>query len=145
MTQQTQRPRRSYAFVWTLVLLLFLCELTLAAGATLWYKSDAILPGVRVDVGSAMGIAMDIDLGGMTPAEAKLTLLKAWQAKTITVRAANNAWTLPITQLGYQLDADTMVQIAHSQGRTPASVVELLRTRTPAPVETLWKLEPVSQ
>ena len=52
MTQQTQRPRRrSYAFVWTLVLLLFLCELTLAAGATLWYKSDAILPGVRADGG----------------------------------------------------------------------------------------------
>ena len=134
MTQQTQRPRRrSYAFVWTLVLLLFLCELTLAAGATLWYKSDAILPDVQ---------AMGIDLDGMTPAEAKLALLKAWQAKTVTVRAGNNAWTLPITQLGYQLDADTMVQVAHSQGRTPASVVDLLRTRTPAPIETLWKLEP---
>ena len=134
MTQQTQRPRRrSYGFVWTLVLLLFLCELTLAAGATLWYKSDAILPGVE---------AMGVDLGGSTPAEAKLALLKAWQAKTVTVHAGNNAWTLPITQLGYQLDADTMVQQARSQGRTPASVIELLRTQTPAPIETLWKLEP---
>ena len=134
MTQQRQSPRRrSYAFVWTLVLLLFLCELTLAAGAALWYKSDTILPGIQ---------AMGIDLSGLTPAEAKLALLKAWQAKTVTIRAGNNAWTLPITQLGYQLDADTMVQQAHGQGRTPASVIELLRTRTPAPIETLWKLEP---
>ncbi|MCU0502800.1 MAG: LysM peptidoglycan-binding domain-containing protein, partial [Anaerolineae bacterium] len=134
MTQQTQRPRRrSYAFVWTLVLLLFLCELTLAAGATLWYKSDAILPGVA---------AMGIDLGGMTPDAAKLALLKAWQAKTVTVHAGSNAWTLPITQLGYQIDADTMVQQARSQGRTPASVIDLLRTQTPAAIETLWKLEP---
>jgi LysM repeat protein len=138
MTQQTQRPRRSYAFVWILVLLLFLCELTFAAGIALWYKSDSILPGVRADIGVAMGI----DLGGMTPAEAKLALLKAWQAKTVTVHAGDNAWTLPITQLGYQLDADTMVQLAHSQGRTPASVLDLLRTRTPTPVETLWRLEP---
>ncbi len=135
MTQPSGRPRRrSYSLVWTLALFLLLCELTLAAGAALWYRSDTIFPGVQ---------AMGIDLSGMTPAEAKLILLRDWQSRTITVRTGGHAWTLPITQLGYRLDTDAMVQLAHSQGRTPASLIKLLRSQTPpAPIEAAWRLEP---
>jgi lipoprotein-anchoring transpeptidase ErfK/SrfK len=127
------KRRRSYGLVWALVLLLFLCELTIGGGLALWYTSDIILPGVQ---------ALSVDLGRMTRGEAGLALRNIWQARTITVQAGNQTWTLPVTQLGYQLNADKMAALAASQGRTPESVWELLRQRTPAPVESMWTFDP---
>lgn len=130
--RRTKR-RRSYGLVWALVLLLFLGELTTVGGLALWYTNDVILPGVH---------AMSIDLSRMTRAEAGLALRKIWQARTVTVQAGNQSWTLAVTQLGYQLDADKMAELALSQGRTPESVGELLRQRAPVAIEPIWTFEP---
>ncbi len=135
MSQNSPPSRsRSYALVWAFVLLVFLCELTIGGGAALWYTSGAtIVPGIR---------AMGVDLSGRTIAEASSALEKAWQAKTITVQAGTHTWTLPATKLGYQLDADRMAQLAHRVGRTPDSLLDLLRRGAPASIDPIWTLDP---
>lgn len=133
MTQQTTRPRRrGHALLWGLILTLFLAELIGAAALALWYTGDTILPGVQ---------AMGLDLGGISKEEAQLALVKAWQAKTITVQAGNASWAIPITQLGYQLDAARMAQLAYEQGRVPATVLALARRQAPAAVAPIWTLD----
>lgn len=113
--------------------MVFLAELTLAAALALWYTSDTIMPGVQ---------ALGLDLGGMAQGEAGRALREAWQAKTITVQAGNASWALPITQLGYRLDAARMAQLAYEQGRTPATVLALARRQAPAAVAPIWTLDP---
>ena len=133
MTSHTNRPRRrGHALIWGLILTLFLAELIGAAAVALWYTGDTILPGVQ---------AMGLDLSGMPRGEAGLALVKAWHAKTITVQAGNTSWKLPITQLGYQLDASRMAQLAYEQGRTPASLAALVRRQAPAAISPIWKLD----
>jgi len=133
MTRKANRPRkRGHALLWGLILLIFLGELVAAAAAALWYAGDTILPGVQ---------AMGRDLGGMSRGEAALALAKDWQARAITVEAGAQRWTLPVTQLGYQLDAGRMAQLAYEQGRAPASLLALLRRQTPAAIAPIWTLD----
>jgi lipoprotein-anchoring transpeptidase ErfK/SrfK len=133
MTSHTNRPRRrGHALIWGLILVLFLAELIGAAAVALWYTGDTILPGVQ---------AMELDLGGMPRGEAGLALVKAWQAKTVMVQAGSKSWTLPVTQLGYQLDAGRMAQLAYEQGRTPATLTALARRQAPAAIAPIWKLD----
>ncbi len=114
------------------MLIIFLAELIGVAATALWYSGGTILPGVQ-----AMGLA----LGGMTQSQAEAALLEAWQAKTITVQAGSTSWTLPITRLGYRLDAGAMARLAYEQGRTPASLIVLLRRQAPAAIEPIWELD----
>ncbi len=135
MTQRTEHPRpRQHALLWGFILVLFLIELIVVAAAGLWYLGETILPGVE---------AMGLDLGGMTRSEAVVALVAAWEQKTITVEAGHWRWTLPVTQLGYQLNADRMAQLAYEQGRTPASLAALARRRGSAAIPPLWGLDPV--
>ena len=131
---QHARPsrRRGHALAWGLILILLLLELIGVAAAALWYSGGTILPGVK---------AMGLDLSGMTRPQAEAALLSAWQAKTITVQAGDASWTLAITRLGYQLDAGKMAQLACEQGRTPDSIVALLRRQAPAAIAPIWKLD----
>lgn len=135
MTQQANRPRKhSHALVWGLILLLFLGELIVAAAAALWYTSDVILPGVQ---------GLGVELGGTSRAEAGLALRRAWLEKSVIVHAGDKTWTLPLPQLGFQLDADAMAQIAASQGRTWTSLNDLVVHRQrPVSLEPIWKLDP---
>ncbi len=134
MAQRTDHSwPRQHALLWGFVLVLFLIELVAIAAAGLWYIGETILPGVQ---------AMGLDLGGLTRREAAAALAAAWEEKTITVEADPWRWTLPVTQLGYRLDAEKMAQLAYEQGRTPANLVMLARRRMPAVIPPLWQLDP---
>lgn len=116
----TRRP--TPAAFWIL-LAIWLLLLGLAAGAavglTQIYRSDRILAGVS---------ALDVDLGGLTVAEAAERLDEAWQARKITLFTEDASWPLAPDQLGLRLDAGLMARQAHALGRSPATAAAMRDT-----------------
>lgn len=117
----TARRRTPTAF-WIL-LTIWLLFLGLAAGAAVGlaqvYRSDRILAGIS---------ALDVDLGGLTVAEATDRLNEAWQARGVTLTAEEMSWTLTPDKLGLRLDADLVARRAHAQGRAPATAAAMRDT-----------------
>ena len=68
--------------------------------------------------------ALGVDLGGLTPAEAAVTLAPAaaqYDLGTATLRAGEQSWSLPWRELGLQVDISATVQSAYSVGRAEQS------------------------
>ena len=74
---------------------------------------------------------LDVDLGGLTPAEASNRLTEAfnhYDAGLLTLTDGQRAWPVPWTEMGLRLDVDTVVQSAFAVGREEQDLWTLLRS-----------------
>lgn len=99
-------------------LLLALFVLVLVAGViggglTYVYARGRILPGVS---------ALNVPLGGRTPAEAAAALQARWDEQTVTLQNGELAWPVRPAELGMSLDAAATVRAAALKGRSLASL-----------------------
>jgi lipoprotein-anchoring transpeptidase ErfK/SrfK len=101
------------------LVLLSLCMLALIAGFGLLVSSDQVLPGV-----SAAGV----DLGGMSEAEATVTLNNAWATQGILLRDGDRTWPISPQELGITLDAAATARAAREWGRSEGGVSGALRS-----------------
>ena len=108
---QTAAPHRHLGlFLLALIVWLGILAAAIGAGAGLLalYRSDFILPGVTV---------MGLELGGMTTSEAAEQLQGQWREREIVLDAGDAVQTVSPDALGITLDTETLVGLAHQQGR----------------------------
>jgi LysM repeat protein len=112
--------------------LLLLAAMTMIILALL-YGSDLILPGVQ---------ALGVELGGKRKAEAVALLQQNWQARTIVLDAGNTTWPVTPPMLGITLDAEATAQIAYQQGRSLATLKDVLKAKGHVNISPVWRLDP---
>ncbi|MBN1427406.1 MAG: VanW family protein [Anaerolineae bacterium] len=108
----------------SIIILVNLIAALCVAGYQIYYDG-AIFPGVNV---------WGVELGGMTPAEAAVTLQGQFtypQSATITFRDDEDIWRLTAGELGVHFDVERTVQAAYDAGRRP-SLIESLREQAVA-------------
>jgi vancomycin resistance protein YoaR len=109
-----RRARRNRRIAWEITLALLAVSVIVAGVATfviveLWL-SDRVLPGVYV---------WDVDLGGLTRAEAMEHLQTEWHYpadRHLTLRYGDLTWPVDPAYLGTQLDVETTVDTALTVG-----------------------------
>ena len=107
------RPRRGRRLLLA-VLLLALFGLVLVAGViggglTHVYARGRVLPGVS---------ALNVPLGGRTPAEAAAVLQARWDEQTVVLQNGELAWPVAPAELGMTLDATATARAAALKGRS---------------------------
>ncbi|MCC7355944.1 MAG: L,D-transpeptidase family protein [Anaerolineae bacterium] len=103
-----------------------------ALAGVLFLSGGLILPGVEV---------MGIGLGGKTAAAAARALESEWQGKPIALEGAGTTWTVSPDMLGLFLDSEATVRRAREQGRTWATLKEMLRARGRIALTPVWRFE----
>lgn len=93
--------------------------LTVTVTLALLYRSELILPGVNIQ-----GLA----LGGHSTTEAVLLLQQEWQKRRITLDAGFTSQPVIPETLGINLDHEATIRLAHQQGRSLASLIELIQS-----------------
>jgi len=136
--QRQPQPSQSKERGWGLVflggcLLALVAVLMLVATAFLLYHSDLIMPGVRT---------LGVDLGGMSTTQAAALLRQNWQARTVILDAGDTNWSVSPAMLGVMLDAEATAQVAHQQGRSLATLREVLETQGGVSVTPVWQIDP---
>ena len=92
--------------------------LALAVILVLFYRSDLIMPGVFVQ---------SIPLGRHSTIEAAAMLQQQWQAQRITIEAGHTSQSVIPETLGINLDIEATLRLAHQQGRSWTSLLEMFR------------------
>jgi len=72
---------------------------------------------------------LDVDLGGLTPAEASERFTEAlghYDAGLLVLSDDQRTWTVPWSEAGLRLDVDTTVQVAFAVGRADGCLENLL-------------------
>ncbi|WP_420640713.1 L,D-transpeptidase family protein [Candidatus Leptofilum sp.] len=126
-----KRPFLKHLFVGLILLTLLAIGFTAVAGASLFYMSEMVLPGVRV---------MSTDVGRMTLSEAAVALSELSSQQTIRLTHGETVWLISAEELGLTMDATATAENAHEYGRTPAAWFELIQTGAMT-VEPIWILD----
>lgn len=108
----------TYLGLGVLTMALVLLLAAVSGGAVWFYNSNIILPGVYVN---------DIPLGGLTQAEAVSRLEASWPESTITLEGKSNNYPIEAAALGLWLDGAATAEIAHAQGRSWDTFMEMLQ------------------
>jgi LysM repeat protein len=108
------------SLVWVAGCFVVLAVAVVAVGLamTLFYTSDRVIPGVRT---------LGVDLGGQSSTRAVVILQQNWAARQIILVADDRNWTVTPPMLGLMLDANAMVELAHQQGRSLATLESILK------------------
>ncbi|HXV97686.1 MAG TPA: L,D-transpeptidase family protein, partial [Anaerolineae bacterium] len=109
-------------------------SLTIAVLLALFFRSERIIPGVSVD-----GVA----LGGRSKTEAVALLQQRWAQRRINLDAGGTRQTVEPAALGLILDAAATVQLAHQQGRSPATLRELIKNGGRLEVAPIYRYDPL--
>ncbi|MCA9994276.1 MAG: peptidoglycan binding domain-containing protein [Anaerolineales bacterium] len=127
------QPKRRRIWLWLLLFLGFgfFVALLLLGGIAYFYTSNWILPGTTV---------LGRNIGGMTQAEATAVLMEDWQHRPITLSDGHTPYNYTPNDLGMTLDTAATVNLAYQQGRTAASLGQLLRSV--ADVPPVWSYDP---
>jgi LysM repeat protein len=137
-SQPQLSPHRSdwghWGLVWVggslaLLALAAMAAITLA----LLYGSDLIMPGVQT---------LGVELGGKRKAEAVTLLQQNWQGRTIILDASDTTWPVTPPMLGIMLDAEATAQIAYQQGRSLATLKDVLKAKGHVNISPVWRLDP---
>ncbi|MEJ2558654.1 MAG: L,D-transpeptidase family protein, partial [Anaerolineae bacterium] len=99
----------------------------------LLYGSDLILPGVRT---------LGVELGGKRKAEAVTLLQQDWLARTVILDAGDTTWSVTPPMLGIMLDAEATAQIAYQQGRSLATLKDVLKDKGRVDIAPVWRIDP---
>jgi LysM repeat protein len=124
---------RHWGLVWVggSLALLALAAITMITLALL-YSSDLIMPGVQ---------ALGVELGGKRKAEAVTLLQQNWQGRTIILDAGDTTWPVTPSMLGIMLDADATAQIAYRQGRSLATLKDVLKAKGHLNISPVWSID----
>lgn len=123
------RPRQTSWLVWSVILAVGFTLFGSLAGLGIYLmasgSSEATIPaGVTV---------AGLDVGGMTPAEARAVLAEQLPAQPITARDGDRTWSVPAADLGIGVDvAATLAQVesaAPNEAITPAYTVDLIQAQ----------------
>ena len=127
------QPKRRRVWLWLLLFLGFgfFAVLLLLGSIAFFYTSDWILPGTTV---------LGRSIGGLTQAEATAVLQGDWQHRSIILSDGRTPYDYFPNDLGMTLDAAATASLAYQQGRTAASLGQLLRGSLDVP--PVWSYEP---
>jgi LysM repeat protein len=107
--------------------------LAVAVTLGLFYRSELIFPGVHVQ-----GLA----LGGRSTSEAVSLLQQAWQQRRITLEAGYTSQPVIPETLGINLDHEATIRLAHQQGRSLASLIELIKSGRQVEIAPVIRFRP---
>ncbi|MBE7555735.1 MAG: L,D-transpeptidase family protein [Anaerolineales bacterium] len=127
-------PQLALAGLILSTMLLVVLVATAALVALLFYRSDRILPGVRV---------AGFDLSDKSRAEAVALLQQHWSSQIISLQAGGKSWPVSPAGLGLTLDSAVMVQTAYQQGRSLDTWRAYWRARGQIDLPPLWQFDPI--
>lgn len=99
----------------------------------LLYRSSLILPGVRV---------ANIDLGGLSTAEAAALLQQRWQGPALNlVDSSGRLHPVSPGRLGISLNVPATVELAHRQGRSSGSLAQIVSAGGRMELMPVWQID----
>lgn len=99
----------------------------------LFYRSSLILPGVRV---------ANIDLGGLSTAEAAVLLQQRWQGPVLNlVDSSGRLHPVSPNRLGISLNVPATVDLAHQQGRSISTLARAFEAGGRVELMPVWQID----
>ncbi len=117
---------------WVLVIPVVVVAVVIMALVYL-YRSELIMPGVQ---------SLGLELGRHSTVEAAALMQQRWQEQQIVLDAGHTTWTVTPETLGLTLDATATAQLAHRQGRSLATLRELIKARGQVEIAPVWQIDP---
>jgi LysM repeat protein len=113
------------------LMVLGLIVIVIAIGLIALHISNRVMPGVQV---------LGVELGGKSRTEAIALLGQDWAARTINLDAGDTSWTVTPSMLGIMLDTEATFQLAYQQGRSPATLKDILKNGG-VDVSPIWRID----
>jgi len=105
--------------------------IVIATGLIALHKSSRVMPGVQV---------LGVELGGKPKAEAFSLLEQNWAARTIDLDVGDTTWAVTPSMLGIMLDTEATFQLAYQQGRSLATLKDILKNGG-VDVSPIWRMD----